>query len=444
MDKKQEPYVVYMTSTPKVITIDPACQNDTFYRYKMKQLSVQTIGNGKMIRTSFTNLDDVAKELKVPPDYIPHYLGKTIGAQVKYDKAKPVRERGYISGEHATAQLSNILVRFIREFVLCAKCKLPELEYTAKKNDLTMRCRGCGWRGNLSNQATMDEKFKRYVYTHPPPAPVSLQSGKSKSSKRTESNGNGNGATSGGCSKSKPDSKPAAKDAVVWLSDTSESAMQERLETMVPDRLKDLVAIDGVAGKVPEVVEKTPAQVLQDFLSSKPSSADLTAEIQRLQSEHVLDKKALTQMIFDGLFAELGTMREKIKPNKGVLVKFVGSQPLAQAVLLSCIENKLASVDKSTKTDFITKKAILVFKELYDEDVLEEDTILQWFHAQDDTQGLDPLRKAAQPFCKWLEEAESESEDEDDSADAKEHKPAAPVAKTKEEEQELNDEIDAL
>ena len=41
--------------------------DDPFYRYKMPQMQVQTIGKGKMIRTAFCNVDDVAKSLHVPP-----------------------------------------------------------------------------------------------------------------------------------------------------------------------------------------------------------------------------------------------------------------------------------------------------------------------------------------------------------------------------------------
>jgi len=434
---EQQPYVVYLTSSPKVIAIDPACQGDTFYRYKMKQVVVQTIGNGKMIKTSFTNLDDVAKELKVPPDYIPHYLGKAIGAQAKYDKKKAARERATISGEHSTAELSGLLVRFIREFVLCTKCKLPELDYTAKKSDIAMRCRSCGWKGNLSAIGVINEKFKRYAYTHPPPPPVAMRSAKGSTGSAE------NGSTSNGSTKPK-----GKDDKVVWLSDTSEKAMEERMESMVPDRLKELVAIDGTPEQV--VVEKTPAEKLNDFIAAKPSrpSSEIIAEIQRLQIEHTLDKKAVTQLVFDVFLSDFDTIKDKIKPNKDVLIKFIGSQPLAQAVLLSSIEKKLDDMkDAKEKNEFISKRAVLAFKELYDEDVLEEETILQWFHPEEETEtNQDPLRKVLEPFCKWLEEAQSESDEDDDDEDAeKVPDKVQEILKAEEEEQnELDEEIDAL
>jgi len=429
----QQPYVVYLTSSPNTIAIDPACQSDAHYRYKMTQLVVQTIGNGKMIRTSFTNLDDVSKELKIPPDYIPHYLAKAIGAQAKYDKAKPARERGSISGEHSTTELSNLLVRFIRDFVLCPKCKLPELNYTGKKNDLALRCHGCGHRGLLSANGTLNEKFKRYVYTHPPPAVKESRSkstGKSASgaaapvpvraaaSNTTEENGKDHEAKSTGTKKG-----AGKAEQVVWHSDLSDKAAQERLETMVPDRLKRLVALEGEPE--PEHENMTPAQQLRAIISAKPaiSQNELIAEVQRLQTRYSLDKKALTQLIFDVFLADLKQIRNAIKPNKDLLAKFIGSQPLAQAVLISCIEKAVTDL-KSDKdrTEFLSKHALLAFKELYDEDVLEEDVLLQWYRAiEDESQrAKDPLRKALEKFCTWLEEAESESEGSEDEEDGNE------------------------
>jgi len=59
-------YVCAHTTKPRTIPIDPT-SDDPFYRYKTPQLVVQVIGNGKMIRTQFNNLEAVAKALKVCP-----------------------------------------------------------------------------------------------------------------------------------------------------------------------------------------------------------------------------------------------------------------------------------------------------------------------------------------------------------------------------------------
>jgi hypothetical protein len=59
-------YVCGHNQKPRVLPIDTTT-DDPFYRYKTPQLVAQVIGNGKMIRTQFNNLDSVAKALKVVP-----------------------------------------------------------------------------------------------------------------------------------------------------------------------------------------------------------------------------------------------------------------------------------------------------------------------------------------------------------------------------------------
>jgi hypothetical protein len=52
------------------------------------------------------------------------YFAYDLGAQPKYDKTKPERERASISGEQDSAVLSRLLAKFIREvsvrFSLCS------------------------------------------------------------------------------------------------------------------------------------------------------------------------------------------------------------------------------------------------------------------------------------------------------------------------------------
>lgn len=137
MNDKRTPYVVYMARSVKSVAIDPRCQDDPFVRYKTPQLNVQAVGKGKMIRTMLLNVDKVAEALGVPPSYIPNYLGKSIGAQAKYDKKKSERERGSISGEYPLEELEEALLRFIETFVLCGECRYPELIYSPAKKKLS-------------------------------------------------------------------------------------------------------------------------------------------------------------------------------------------------------------------------------------------------------------------------------------------------------------------
>jgi len=309
----------------------------------------------------------------------------------------------------------------------------------------------------------MNEKFKRFVYSHPPPPrkdskkPARIGS---RPSGASDTNGKSGGTTKkrGAASSSKGN----AEEDIVWLSDTSEKAMEERMETMVPDRLKNLVAVEGEAVEPEEPQKPKPAELLKIFIAKtpSPSNPDIIAEVNRLAAENGLDAKACALLIFDALLSDLPTLKDKIKPYKDVLMRCIGTDAVAQMVVLEAIEKKLAGEkDAKLKSDFINQKAIFAFKEFYDEDVIDEETILSWYLPEGASEKkLDPLRKALQPFCKWLEEAEEESDDDDDGekedGDESEEdeepaaqpaeKPAAKQPAPVVEEKEIDDEIDAL
>lgn len=54
---------------------------DEFFRYKMPTLKVQIQGSGNGIHTNIVNLDELAKAIKRPPEYICKYFGYKLGVQ---------------------------------------------------------------------------------------------------------------------------------------------------------------------------------------------------------------------------------------------------------------------------------------------------------------------------------------------------------------------------
>merc|ERR1712129_202518 len=76
------------------------------------------------------------------------------------------RNVGIVHGVHQTKELQVMLKKFVKEFILCPKCKLPELQFKVhqKKNVLLQKCASCGWKG--ANSST--HKVKTYIINHPP------------------------------------------------------------------------------------------------------------------------------------------------------------------------------------------------------------------------------------------------------------------------------------
>jgi len=429
-EPKLEPYVVYMNQTPKTLAIDPFCQGDPYYRYQVHQLAIQVIGSGKMIRTALTNLDEVAEDLKLPPDYIPHYLAKSLGAQAKYDKKKPDRERGSISGEYSLQELSDLLARFYQEFVMCPNCRLSELRYASGgKKDLRIRCDSCGWKGGLDGLKKLtNEKFKRYIVNNPPAKPKTGPKGKEDSST------NGVGKTKAASAKEK-----SKHNGDGWAADTSEEAQKERLQEMVPERLKDMIATEDNA----QEKEKTSTERLREFFDAKPASSQVISEIQHLQRENGLGKKEIVKLLFDVLFSDLFNAQNNIQPHREVLAKFVGYDAYCQGMLLAFVEEAFGAMPDPKQKEAFLKQALFLVKNLYDTEIVEEEQILAWYQADDVEQ---PLRKVVQPFAKWLMEAEEEgSGSEEDTESKPATKKIEEVPKKKEEEEvDLDAEIDAL
>jgi len=74
----EPPRYVTSSNSPKILAIDPNCNDDPFYRYKMTQLMIQTPGNNK---TLLLNINKISHDLGVSPEHIVYYLGKELGTR---------------------------------------------------------------------------------------------------------------------------------------------------------------------------------------------------------------------------------------------------------------------------------------------------------------------------------------------------------------------------
>lgn len=134
---------------------------DPNYRYKMPLLQQRTEGKGINAHTTLLNLKDVAKALRVPYDYILKFFG--------YDMSIQINEKGaemYLNGIIDESDVLAALDRFIDKFILCAKCRLPEMfiALSEKKDHLVGTCYSCGHR-NIIDQA---HKLTSYILKYPP------------------------------------------------------------------------------------------------------------------------------------------------------------------------------------------------------------------------------------------------------------------------------------
>lgn len=104
-----------------------------------------------------------------------------------------------------------------------------------------------------------------------------------------------------------------------------------------------------------------------------------------------------------------------MKNNRVVLLRFCHENAKSQKYLIGGIEQVI-----NLHKDTLLPKVALIFKALYDLDILDEEVLIEW-HAKVSkkyvTKELSTeIHAKAEPFIKWLKEAEEEesSEEEDD------------------------------
>jgi len=386
------PYVIPLNSQkPKLLTLVPS---DPGSRYKTRQLQVQIVGKSKMMKTVLVNILDVAKDMQVPPSYIGTFMGYEIGAQAKWDPKKPERQQAFLSGEHATKDLSRFALQFIQEVVLCPNCGLPEIVCEVDEGKVKGRCRACG---GFEELKISNEKFKRYILNHPPSTKGGSFSGNKNVDKKEAAVKNKVLKEQEKEQQQKNDGKPSKKErhedreeTIVWYSDTSDEAARARREAMLPEALLK-------PKRIP-----TTSEVKEALVSVE--------KLQELKSSTGLSDADFVPLIFTTLVAKDTANISAFVQHKDLVKKFVTSNE-GQLALLRSLERLVGE----TQTSLVNKVAHFI-KELYDAELLEEDNIFAWNN--DKTSAIPNVREQAAPIIQWLKEAEEESDEEGDEDEA--------------------------
>ncbi|XP_019452092.1 PREDICTED: eukaryotic translation initiation factor 5-like [Lupinus angustifolius] len=430
--------------------------DDAFYRYKMPRMITKIEGRGNGIKTNVVNMVDIAKALARPASYTTKYFGCELGAQSKFDQKTGT---SHVNGAHDTAKLAGLLENFIKKYVQCYGCGNPETEILITKSQMIqLKCAACGFISDVD----MRDKLTTFIIKNPPEVkkgskdkkamrraekerlkegeaadeelkklkkevkkvPSSSKTGTTKSiSSKKKGSGSDEDRTSP--THSQIDEKEVSHDEdedgdddVQWLTDTSLDAARQRIQEQLSAVTADMVMLsteepekkkkaagkasdssengntkDKLAGEVKASLKKgVGAKELQSHLATLPGSAE--------------DKMtALFEALFEGV--EKGFAREAIKKKSYLAVAVTGEED-SQLLLLHAIEEF-----SSKSTSNALKEVALLLKTLYDADVLEEESIVEWY-----SKGLkgnkkdSQLWKNVQPFIDWLQSAESESEDE--------------------------------
>ncbi|OQD77928.1 hypothetical protein PENDEC_c002G07221 [Penicillium decumbens] len=400
---------------------------DPFYRYKMEKIQSKIEGKGNGIKTVIVNLNSVAQSLSRPPAYVIKYFGFELGAQAN---AKPTDDRWIINGAHDAAKLQDYLDGFISKFVLCKKCKNPETDVSIKDDKIILDCKACGQRSDVDPRL----KLSTFIVRNNPKGGKKDKKDKKarREAKKAQANGD-NDASPGDSNGSEHDDEngddalEAGSDDEVtrqaqaieaeaeikdddWAVDVSEEAVKARAKDLPSDLKRSLVIEDeDDAADGPSAYEQLGSWIVETAAENGGVTNVSDVEIYKKAKEFGIESKhktcaVLAQSIFDEKIAK------QVEARAGLLKTLITSERHEKAFL--------GGTERFVGQDHpaLIAQVPAILLAYYQNDLVNEETLKAWGAKASkkyvDISTSKKIRKAAQPFLEWLENAESEDEDE--------------------------------
>lgn len=398
--------------------------DDKFYRYRMPILNTKIEGKGNGIKTVVPNMSDVARALSRPPTYTTKFFGCELGAQTSFDEKN---DRYIVNGAHNAERLRELLDVFIDKFVLCRSCKNPETELVILKSgrneDIIRDCKACGERTGVD----MRHKLTTFILKNPP---VKVKKGKGKntgdaadgvgggsnSPQNGDDGADANGAESDDelTKKIKAEAAELNTDAALdkedWSADTSPEAVKQRIKALEGSMASTVLGGDDDGSD--EDANSPYAQLgrwIDEERDHQEPKGFAVAIYKKAEDLGIEKKHKSLLVIVQALFTD--DIVSEIPMYGPLLIKMVTSEK-HQKSLLGGIERFVGLVHP----DLVTAVPKILM-ELYQIDVLDEELVTQWgTHVSKkyvDKEISKRVRKASEPFLKWLQEADDDDEEDD-------------------------------
>lgn len=373
----------------------PSSIEDLFYRYKMPRMQLKTEGKGNGIKTNIMNLYDVAKSLRVPAEYPLKFMGHDLGTQTIY-KEKGNEITTVINGLFSEDAMRKSLDKFIEKYVICSKCKLPELILHVKKGIISGACNACGAKNELDNA----HRLASFIVKNPPKNLSEV--GNTIDDKANPKDAKEKGKKSG---KSKKKDKNKKDDSDEH---NEEEKTEVKAEALHPE------VFDIASKKTFEDIEslrKVYEEIAKDCESFEESPEK---PIKLLESINLLELNTRKQdqlfyMIFQAIFDV--NIAKQIKKNSLLLTSLIEKLHIKKAeikVLINLEHFMLVQHKENSYEKYIPT----ILKFFYDEDLLSEEFLLDWDEGklQDEfkknflfNEEIDnAFKKSSEEILKWL------------------------------------------
>jgi len=401
---------------------------DPEYRYKMPCVQGKVEGRGNGIKTAIPNMTHIALSLHRDPGEVTKFFGCELGAQTTWSAET---ERAIVNGAHTTQDLQSKLFIYIEEFVLCPNCRLPETNYSVRNGAIYHKCGACG----AKDMINMQHKLTTYILAQDKKNKKSGKKDKKDKKKAKEEEGEEPKEKKDKKDKKKKKEKKHKKEKKKAKEEEEDHASTDS-ENSVDDQK---AADDEDDDNVDEAGEETTVDALQEReltsmesailkvrahmeeLGNGPMGAELSTFLRDVQRNSLMPIASCSYIIVHVLLNENILKEQQIVKHSGALKALIDDSDnthLTARHLIGALEEFFC------RTHVELKKAYpLILKQLYDQDVLEEEMILDWAksgvtHQFSPTSvsapDLNELRRSAEPFVVWLREADEDDDDEDE------------------------------
>lgn len=412
--------------------------SDKFYRYKMPKLISKVEGKGNGIRTVIPNMSEIAKSLSRPSTYLTKFFGCELGAQVKCDEKN---SKYVVNGAHQPDKLQELVDCFIEKFVLCPSCRNPETDLlVVNKNEILRSCKACG----ATLPVDIRHKLCTWIFKNPPTIDKTYLTITTNGSKKKAINGFKCGTSLKKTSTTPEytqDKKPPNPNTSSLLNlsfggsclfDSADS-FADRLssdnelynENGVGDEHElehnsASLSSKGISGVITNVEKLSLSSAIHSPLDTDISlenfglylSENPDASFQEIVDRAINLRPDKVAAILPQVFFTDNILEHKEVDKYSEIIRNFTKNEKSQKAFLGGIERLVG-----LKIPSLLPRVPLIFKELYDLDIIEEATFLVWDEAAGkkyvDRKTSKEIHSKAQSFIEWLKHAEEESSDED-------------------------------
>ena len=358
---------------------------DEHYRYKMPAPRCTMKVHRTSFKTSIHNMIDIALALRVPCTYLTRYLGIELSTSSTYEAGITV-----LNGEYQADVILRVLQKFIKAFVLCPNCRLPEIKLVVNKQEcIVYDCACCGSSGKIPEI----HKLVNFIKSNPPDLvddieifPTLVRSA-SEEHMRSASEEHMRRMQSEEHMRSASEEQVSIEneDVIEWEMEFDKSSKKKRRKELLGKSQKEksieeiLVPIDGaMSASVMKIIE-SPENLKQIIIVEALSPEQLAIVVYKV-------------------FVNTQGYREILKSlkEKQEIIKLYIDTTRTQLQLLKCFE--LLGHLQGDMCQYV----VPIFKALYWYDLVDEDTFLLW----DTLYIVEEFHNSAKPFVVWLKNSE--------------------------------------